>query len=525
MKIDGNILYAPCPCGSGKKFKFCCMQTVRDYLPDNPTQAEVTTEVRKAMQPYGMVNDIDPVEDREAIDLMRRGVMERDKRNLDEALRLFRKSREMKPKLYTSWNNEATCLWECGRFEDAVKAQKDGLALSSDCNSFGWAQLAEFQYFLGRDEESAESLVRAMAIPPITDDCATKVCAALALQKRHADIVEYARKSGFDKSAWVAFYSGIAAMNTGDRESARRLLEIADDGGAGGTLADDVQWDITDVEKESECPFGEWQYFTVESYEAGALAGRAMAERRPEHENVVCDLLELMLAERCIAKKDALEAIESFGGRRSKRLREWLATTGAFDEVSSEFDPYESSGDEIAAQKMLADLGFEAVTLDESVEPCEKLEGEDDKIFRDAIENYKHARAGSKKWIKARDAFKDIYERHPEFFRAGFNYATMLQEEGGISCVVKVAEKIASEHPEYAYAQAALVRAAIDAGDFAKAEKLVRGYHPPVRMHPLEYRAWLRAQLAFYVAVRDDVRADNIEDAIDRIEREFGLQA
>ena len=50
MKIDGNILYAPCPCGSGKKFKFCCMQTVRDYLPDNPTQAEVTTEVRKAMQ-------------------------------------------------------------------------------------------------------------------------------------------------------------------------------------------------------------------------------------------------------------------------------------------------------------------------------------------------------------------------------------------------------------------------------------------------------------------------------------------
>ena len=43
MKIDGNILYAPCPCGSGKKFKFCCTQTVRDYLPDNPTPAIATT--------------------------------------------------------------------------------------------------------------------------------------------------------------------------------------------------------------------------------------------------------------------------------------------------------------------------------------------------------------------------------------------------------------------------------------------------------------------------------------------------
>ena len=525
MKIDNNMLYGPCPCGSGKKFKFCCMQNVRDHLPDNPTQAEVTMEVRKAMQPYGMINDIDPVEDREAIDIMQRGVKERDRRNLDEALRLFRQSREMKPKLYTSWNNEATCLWECGRFEDAVKVQNDGLALSFDCNSFGWAQLAEFQYFLGRDEECAESLARATSIPPITDDCATKVCAALALLKRHADIVEYARKSGFDKSPWVAFYSGIAAMNVGDMETARCLLDIAYDGDVGGTLVDIAQWDIIDGEKESKCPYGEWQYFIPESYEAGPLMGRAMAERRPEHENVVCDLLEFMLAEHQITKKDALEAIESYGGRRSKRLREWLATTDAFDVVSSEYDPYESSGDEIAAQKMLADIGFEAVTLDESVEPGEKLKGEDDAIFRKAIENYKHARLGSKKWIKARDTFKDVYERHPDFFRAGFNYATMLQEEGETAGVVEIAEKIAAEHPEYAYAQAALVRSAIDVGDLAKAEKLVRAYRPPVRMHPLEYRAWLRAQLAFYMAKHDDVRADNTADAIDRIEREFGLHA
>ena len=36
-------------------------------------------------------------------------------------------------------------------------------------------------------------------------------------------------------------------------------------------------------------------------------------------------------------------------------------------------------------RKMLADLGFEAVTLDESVEPGEKLQGKDDVIFREAI--------------------------------------------------------------------------------------------------------------------------------------------
>ena len=30
MKIDSAILYGPCPCGSGKKFKFCCLPEVRD---------------------------------------------------------------------------------------------------------------------------------------------------------------------------------------------------------------------------------------------------------------------------------------------------------------------------------------------------------------------------------------------------------------------------------------------------------------------------------------------------------------
>ena len=117
--------------------------------------------------------------------------------------------------------------------------------------------------------------------------------------------MEYARKSGFDKSPWVAFYSGIAAMNVGDRETARCLLDIAYDGDVGGTLVDIAQRDIIDGEKESKCPYGEWQYFIPESYEAGPLMGRAMAERRPEHENVVCDLLEFMLAEHQITKKDA----------------------------------------------------------------------------------------------------------------------------------------------------------------------------------------------------------------------------
>ena len=45
--IDQNILYSECPCGSGKKFKFCCYPVVRDELPRNPSRSDVTDAIRR----------------------------------------------------------------------------------------------------------------------------------------------------------------------------------------------------------------------------------------------------------------------------------------------------------------------------------------------------------------------------------------------------------------------------------------------------------------------------------------------
>ena len=44
--IDQDILYSECPCGSGKKFKFCCYPSIRDDLPRDPTRADVTDAIR-----------------------------------------------------------------------------------------------------------------------------------------------------------------------------------------------------------------------------------------------------------------------------------------------------------------------------------------------------------------------------------------------------------------------------------------------------------------------------------------------
>ena len=46
MKIDSDMLYGPCPCGSGKKFKFCCWPKCRDKLDDGMTREEIVQTVR-----------------------------------------------------------------------------------------------------------------------------------------------------------------------------------------------------------------------------------------------------------------------------------------------------------------------------------------------------------------------------------------------------------------------------------------------------------------------------------------------
>ena len=46
MKIDSDVLYGPCPCGSAKKFKFCCWPKYRDKLDDDMTREEIVQTVR-----------------------------------------------------------------------------------------------------------------------------------------------------------------------------------------------------------------------------------------------------------------------------------------------------------------------------------------------------------------------------------------------------------------------------------------------------------------------------------------------
>ena len=282
MKIDSDMLYGPCPCGSGKKFKFCCWQKCRDSINQDMTRAEVVQTVR--CEAAGVYKRTDVAE---ADELLDKGMAEYKAGNDEKGRVLFRKARTLDPKMWTAWNNEAVCAWELGDVEGAYDAQLSGVKAFPERNTFGAACLAMYAHVLGRDGEALEWINRALADKlPISRDAVVQVCRALALFRRHREIVEYASASGMDDDELVAFYKGTALANLGETSRALASLEIASDGPYGG-LADEY----VDTIKDEAFPFsaydGDWPYFwegnfpPVKWFDEDLKAGRDPFARYP----------------------------------------------------------------------------------------------------------------------------------------------------------------------------------------------------------------------------------------------------
>ena len=220
--IGQEIVYAPCPCGSGKKFKFCCFKKYRDQLDDDMTLAEVTQLVRcEASGIKSGARSFDPEAERlhtEGYDLM-------VSRDFTRARAAFRRSREIDPEHNASWNNEASCAWEMGDYADACDIQREGNAKMRAVDTFGLARLAVYAHAIGLENEAVRSLEAALTVPPISVYGALETCFALALYHRHRDIVEYVAKSGMADSVRLMLYTGIAHANLGEMGQARLDLE------------------------------------------------------------------------------------------------------------------------------------------------------------------------------------------------------------------------------------------------------------------------------------------------------------
>ncbi|MCQ2395802.1 MAG: SEC-C domain-containing protein [Kiritimatiellae bacterium] len=422
--IGQEIIYAPCPCGSGEKFKFCCFKKYHDRLDDDMTLAEVTQLVRCEMSGIKSgAPSFDPEAERlhdEGHDLM-------VSRDFARARATFRRAREIDPEHNAAWNNEASCAWEMGDYADACDIQREGNANMRATDSFGLARLAVYAHTIGLEDEAVRSLEAARTVPPISIYGALETCFALALYHRHRDIVEYVAKSGMAGSDRLKFYTGIAHANLEEMGQARRDLEET-----GTSQHPELAERYLDIMADECLPWtadgDEWPYFDRLNFAPARFFAEDVEEgvdpflRCPNA--LVEDCIAFLLADDTINAHDALTLARKLTSERASRMAAILE-----DMVKAE--------DERDAREEAERLADVDANGNPRV-PFYVLPLQDDLRSGLAVEEYETVGLANEMadsqieptnvtYVRLENAMREIAAAHPDSIFANFAYFSMVQ--------------------------------------------------------------------------------------------------
>jgi len=220
MRRPGPDVYAPCRCGSGKKYKWCCLAKDREAAskPGAPSSAD---------GPAGSLLGSDKVI---ALDLVEgerlntKGMRLLSRGKYTEARSAFLAAIEAAPLPPAAHNNLALVTFILGDLQEAIRLQERAIDQIPIENVFGMANLVHFYLTAGRESE-AESLAEKLTARELRDISALgKTCEVLARLARHTAILAAVEQYYGALDAPVCFFAGIAAANLGRYDRAIAYL-------------------------------------------------------------------------------------------------------------------------------------------------------------------------------------------------------------------------------------------------------------------------------------------------------------
>ena len=502
MKIDSTILYGSCPCGSGRKFKFCCLPIVRDELSNNPDAAEVVEAVRSrrigVLEMFKKYPVADVAEAERIGDLGAKAFVNG---RLEEAISLFREAHDKIPDLFSAWNNEVCCHLMRGDISKARECVEDAVACAQDINAFGWAMKAIIANAVCDAAEYESAIARAKAMKPLTADFAVKVCEAFAVAHRNRELLDYTQSCGFDANDDVSYMAGVAAANLGERALAQKLL---------GRVESERFWEyagfILDDMEEGSRFFGlfDWLYFSEDNYPCGLLSENLPKDsefaRMPNSAkaNVVCDRLEMDLARDEIEKADALKILSEIDTPRATKIREHVDKMpdergpSPFDQLKEAIGLAPGSGGGV--ERRLNRILAARVTEDaDALLPIP--EGSSDmELYEAAADVALDHDPKHPKWEWAKNALLEIDKKHPYNPRALSNYCAMLSREGRNDEAIPIMRLLYERFPNYAFAVANWAGILVSRGDVDEAEKVMDGFAIPDEISPEDCSVLLKTE-------------------------------
>ncbi len=206
--FSNEELYAPCGCGSGKKFKFCCYASLRDGA-GTPAPASAA-----AWPPH--------VAAAEAV--VARAVRQLERGDLDGARRQLEEARDLAPDYVRVRTNLALCLLAMGEAKAAMEELDAGLELAPD-NMFVLGLKATAHLTLGETAKAKALAPRILHAPAPEATHAERGIMALAQLHAHQEVLDLVKR--LDRS-WLSpssrLTAGFAALNVGDAKTAQHFL-------------------------------------------------------------------------------------------------------------------------------------------------------------------------------------------------------------------------------------------------------------------------------------------------------------
>ena len=504
--MDSKDMYAPCSCGSGKKYKFCCYQkkveqavvsSIAEYWADAPDEDVDPTA--------SMFPGLDEAVVHKSLGICQKGLSLMASGKFEKAIPLFQKAMSLSQAVYTSANNLAACLFVTGKLDEALRVQRKSLEVSPLNNPFGLVNLATFLYIKGDEDEAKLCLDTAVAMKPPSVDACVKVCEGLARFKRHQDILDYVDGGDYPDEPSVCFYAGVAAANLGDRKRAKSDLQEVK---LGHPKADRVRRYLEHLRGKSspQTVLGDWPYLMacevcpMDVIKAEiAREGDAWLARR-----IVVDICEVFLNETVDNLDSAMGALCVAKHPEAIKLL-WAIAKGSFGSDTLRFhalqvlrergaiDPKQPV--EILMDGKRRELVLTGTRLSSDFRFAPPLPPKWEKVY------IKNVQAGTKKnpdWAAMGAVYFEIMNAVPAFYPARYNYAGSLMNQNRVDEAEPILRELVEAHPEYLFASATLLQLFCFQKRMKEAGTFIKAVAVPEETHPDAMVAWLLAQNMYY---------------------------
>ena len=496
--------YAPCPCGSGKKYKFCC------YLKrDEGRNEEGVSSFFEKEPDYPDFND-----NPEVYQLFKEGLRLMNKTEFRAAIPHFQKAVAINPLIYSPANNLALCLFATGQLNEAIQVQSECLETNPLQNPFGLSNLTAFYYIKGDNLRARRFLKKAMNADIPSNDACVKVCETIARFKLHKDILDFVSTTAYANDPIVCFYTGVASANLGDREQALNDLQKVP---AGYFKAPMIRRYLEHLRSETEpnTVKSDWPYlYTYEIcplkvVESMISSGDDLWKDLP----VLVDFCESSLNEMVEDTEAPMKILSELEHPAATELL-WTIVKGSYGPDSLRFEALnilkmnnlvgKEESVEVLADGERREISLKSTFLNPEFRFGKLLPPKQDKTYIKVIGSMQKK---TPDWKFIDKTLLSLMKDFPDFYPASYNYAIALLRRGNTEKAKPIVQKLVDKHPEYLFARCTLLQIYLNDDQPEAAEELITTMPEIDETHPDAMATWMAGQAFYFEFIEDDERA------------------